>query len=50
MLSAYADDCLQPFKRDFKDVVKMLGKKAQFTPFYVVYDGDSYGCTAVRRE
>ncbi|CAM9579397.1 unnamed protein product [Ascophyllum nodosum] len=34
------------FKRDFKDVVKMLGRKAQFTPYYVIYDGKSYGCTA----
>lgn len=37
----------QPFKRDFKDVVKMLGASAQFTPYYVVYNGSSYGCTGV---
>lgn len=38
---------MQPFKRDFKEVVKTLGKSAQFTPYYVVYNGDSYGCTGV---
>ena len=26
----------------------MLGRQAQFTPYYVIYDGKSYGCTAVR--
>ena len=24
-----------------------MGKSAQFTPFYVVYNGESYGCTGV---
>ena len=38
----------KPFKRDFKNIVKTLGKSAQFTPFYVVYNGASYGCTGVR--
>eukprot|EP00752_Nemacystus_decipiens_P010339 g9211.t1 len=39
------DTSAAPFKRDFKEVVKTLGKHAQFTPYYVVYNGDSYGCT-----
>ncbi|CAM9641495.1 unnamed protein product [Ectocarpus fasciculatus] len=39
------DTSAAPFKRDFKEVVKTLGKNAQFTPYYVVYNGDSYGCT-----
>ena len=38
----------KPFKRDFKEIVKTLGTSAQFTPFYVVYNGASYGCTGVR--
>ena len=43
-----SDVCtIQPFKRDFKEVVKTLGKHAQFTPYYVVYNGNSYGCTGV---
>lgn len=28
-------------------MVKTLGKHAQFTPYYVVYNGNSYGCTGV---
>ncbi|CAM9354352.1 unnamed protein product, partial [Discosporangium mesarthrocarpum] len=32
------------FKRDFKDVVTKLGKRTQFEPFYVIYDGEAYGC------
>lgn len=28
-------------------MVKTLDKSAQFTPYYVVYDGASYGCTGV---
>ncbi|CAN0096518.1 unnamed protein product, partial [Laminaria digitata] len=39
------DTSAAPFKRDFKEIVKTLGKSAQFTPFYVVYNGASYGCT-----
>eukprot|EP00903_Cladosiphon_okamuranus_P010383 g9822.t1 len=39
------DTSAAPFKRDFKEVVKTLGKHAQFTPYYVVYNGNSYGCT-----
>ncbi|CAM9555071.1 unnamed protein product [Pylaiella littoralis] len=42
------DTSAAPFKRDFKEVVKTLGKSAQFTPFYVVYNGGSYGCTGGR--
>ncbi|CAM9249510.1 unnamed protein product, partial [Choristocarpus tenellus] len=33
------------FKRDFKDIVVDLDKYTQFEPFYVVYDGEAYGCT-----
>ncbi|CAM9430404.1 unnamed protein product [Scytosiphon promiscuus] len=39
------DTSAAPFKRDFKEVVMTIGKSAQFTPYYVVYDGGSYGCT-----
>lgn len=38
---------LQAFKRDFKDVVTKLGSSAYFTPYYVIYDGSSYGCSGV---
>ncbi|CAN0393264.1 unnamed protein product, partial [Hapterophycus canaliculatus] len=41
------DTSAAPFKRNFKDVVMTIGKSAQFTPYYVIYDGGSYGCTGV---
>lgn len=44
---ARAHNGRQAFKHDFKDVVKTLGTSAYFTPYYVIYDGDSYGCTGV---
>jgi hypothetical protein len=38
------DPAAAPFKRDFKDVAVSMGKHAWFTPYYVLYDGDQYGC------
>jgi hypothetical protein len=38
------DPAAAPFKREFKDVAVSMGKHAWFTPYYVLYDGEQYGC------
>ncbi|KAG5176720.1 hypothetical protein JKP88DRAFT_270825 [Tribonema minus] len=38
------DSAATAFKAEFRDVVTALGTHAYFTPHYIVYDGEEYGC------